>query len=442
MPDAFVSLNSWHQPGAILQAGGPAEIVAGGAEDWGALRDLLARWRGDAGGDSVHPRGAAIGYISYEGAFRFGWFPQINVIEENQPSAAWSTRRERVDEVLRHPELVEGSDTRGIGAWVENSREVRAAGLEGGVSDPSTSLRSAQDDGDRGENPWRANQTRAEFEARVARAQEYIAAGDIYQVNLAQKFATPFSGNAYRLFEHLLARSPAPGGAFLDFGDTRILSASPELFLRIRGRHVTTRPIKGTRPRDRDPLRDEQLAFELQTDPKELAELIMITDLERNDLGRICEYGSVTVTRLAQLERFPQVFHLVSTVEGLLRLDVDALEAVRACIPGGSITGAPKKRACEIIGELEPCARGIYTGLIGYFDANGDATFSLAIRTLVQEGNELYFSTGSGITAGSVPAREYEETLHKASGMQLALEAYRAAAGVAGTTPASRSASS
>jgi para-aminobenzoate synthetase component I len=394
--DAFVSLNSWHKPGAILQAGEPAEIVAGGPEDWGALRDLLTRRRGDAGGDSLHPRSAAIGYISYEGAFRFGWFPEINVIEENQPSAAWSARREMLD------------------------RER--------VADPSTPLRSAQDDVAEGEGNWQSNQTRAEFEARVARAKEYIAAGDVYQVNLAQKFTTPFSGNAYRLFEHLLARSPAPGGAFLDFGDTRILSASPELFLRIRGRHITTRPIKGTRPRDRDPLRDEQLAFELQTDPKELAELIMITDLERNDLGQICEYGSVTVTSLAQLERFPQVFHLVSTVEGHLRPEIDALDAVRACIPGGSISGAPKKRACEIIAELEPCPRGIYTGLIGYFDASDDATFSLAIRTMVQEGNRLHFSVGSGITAGSVPASEYDETLHKASGLQLALEAYRAVA--------------
>jgi para-aminobenzoate synthetase component 1 len=144
---------------------------------------------------------------------------------------------------------------------------------------------------------WQPNQTRAEFEARVARAQEYIAAGDIYQVNLAQKFSAPFSGNSYRLFEHLMARSPAPGAAFFDFGDEQILSASPELFLKVRGRHVTTRPIKGTRPRARDSMRDEQLAYELQTDPKELAELVMITDLERNDLGRICEYGSVAVTR-------------------------------------------------------------------------------------------------------------------------------------------------
>ena len=151
----------------------------------------------------------------------------------------------------------------------------------------------------------------------------------------------------------------------------------------------------------------------------------MITDLERNDLGQICEYGSVTVSQLMQLERYAQVFHLVSTIEGMLRPDVDALDAVRACIPGGSISGAPKKRACEIIEELEPCPRGIYTGLIGYFDDSGDAAFSIAIRTMIQEGENLHFSVGSGITAGSVPAREYEETLHKAAGPQLALEAYR-----------------
>jgi len=152
---------------------------------------------------------------------------------------------------------------------------------------------------------------------------------------------------------------------------------------------------------------------------------VMITDLERNDLGRICEYGSVTVTQLVQLERYAQVFHLVSTIEGMLRAEVDALEAVRICLPGGSISGAPKRRAREIIAELEPCARGIYTGLIGYFDDNGDAAFSIAIRTMVQEGETLHFSVGSGITAGSVPAREYEETLHKAAGMEQALEAYR-----------------
>src|SRR5471030_945470 len=379
MNSPFVSLNSWNQPGAILQAAEPEEIVEGGANDWGKLREVLARRR-KTGRDSVHPQSAAVGYITYEGAFRFAWFPKISVLAENGFSEIWKERC----------------------ALAENASTVI----------------------DRRYSEWQPNQTRAAFEARVARAQEYIAAGDIYQANLAQKFETRFTGNPYRLFEHLLARSPAPGAAFLDFGDTQILSASPEMFLRLRGRHIVTRPIKGTRPRSRDPLRDEQLAFELLTDPKELAELVMITDLERNDLGRICEYGSVTVTQLVQLERFPQVFHLVSTIEGLLRSDVDALDAVRACIPGGSISGAPKRRACEIIQELEPCPRKIYTGLIGYFDDNGDAAFSLAIRTMVLEGENLHFSVGSGITAGSVPAREYEETLHKAAGMEQALEAY------------------
>jgi anthranilate/para-aminobenzoate synthase component I len=373
----FISLNSWNEPGAILQAAEPEEIVAGGWDEWDKLRDFLARRR-KTGGDSVHPQSAAVGYITYEGAFRFAWFPHLSVLRENGFSALWDERR---------------------------------AAFSGGTA---------------GDGGWAANMPREKFEAMVARAQEYIAAGDIYQVNLAQKFSTRFEGNPYRLFEHLLARSPAPGGAFLDFGDARILSASPELFLRIRGRHATTRPIKGTRPRSRDPVLDAQLAFELQTDPKELAELIMITDLERNDLGQICEYGSVAVTQLARLEHFPQVHHLVSTIEGLLRPEVDALAAVRACVPGGSISGAPKKRAREIIAELEPCPRGIYTGLIGYFDASGDAAFSIAIRTMVQEGDTLHFSVGSGITAGSTPVREYEETLHKAAGMRLALEAYGA----------------
>jgi anthranilate/para-aminobenzoate synthase component I len=408
----FISLNSWNEAGAILQAAEPEEIVAGGWEEWDKLRDFLARRR-KTGGDSVHPQSAAVGYITYEGAFRFAWFPRISVLRENGISAVWDVRR-----------AAEGAPV----ILSEAKDQFRCSGKEGQVgTDPSTSrhasMRSAQDDQDAS---FRSNMSRSQFESMVTRAQEYIAAGDIYQVNLAQKFTTSFGGNSYRLFEHLLARSPAPGGAFLDFGDTRILSASPELFLRIRGRHVTTRPIKGTRPRSRDPVLDAQLAYELQTDPKELAELIMITDLERNDLGQICEYGSVDATQLAQIEHFAQVHHLVSTIEGMLRPDIDALAAVRACVPGGSISGAPRKRAREIIAELEPCPRGIYTGLIGYFDASGDAAFSIAIRTMVQEGKTLHFSVGSGITAGSLPAREYEETLHKAAGLRMAIDAYAA----------------
>ncbi|MDE1171438.1 MAG: aminodeoxychorismate synthase component I [Verrucomicrobium sp.] len=373
----FASLNSWSHPGWLYQAAGAEEIVAGGPGDWPLLREALARRHVRV--DAPHPPGAAIGFFRYDGSFWFGFYPEIAVVPAGEPSPLWRAQAAR---------------------WA---------------------------DAPPGGEPWQSNLTPEGFAARVAAAQEWIARGHIYQVNLAQRFEVPFAGSPARLFEHLMARSPAPGAAYLDTGAERILSASPELFLRVEGRRVVTRPIKGTRPRDRDPVRDQQLAYELMTDPKEQAELVMITDLERNDLGRICEAGSVTVTELLKLERYPQVFHLVSTVEGHLREEVDPVEAVAACFPGGSITGAPKRRAMEIIAELEPAPRGLFTGAIGYFGFNGDCAFSIAIRTMVHEAGKLHFHVGSGVTAGSDPLREYEETLHKARGLQLALEAYRAA---------------
>ena len=189
------------------------------------------------------------------------------------------------------------------------------------------------------------------------------------------------------------------------------------------GRGITTRPIKGTRPRYTDSQLDEKSAYDLITSPKEVAELVMITDLERNDLGRLCDYGSVQVSELLCLERFAQVFHLVSTVGGVLRPDVDHLEALRLCSPGGSITGAPKKRAMEIIETLEPVPRGLYTGSIGYLGWNGESQFNIAIRTLIGDPNCWHFHVGAGIVADSDPAAEYEETLHKASGILMACEA-------------------
>ncbi|MCP5549641.1 MAG: anthranilate synthase component I family protein [Akkermansiaceae bacterium] len=260
---------------------------------------------------------------------------------------------------------------------------------------------------------------RAAFCRLVGRAQDYIAAGDIYQVNLSHRFRAPWpaGGDAFRLYENLRDASPAPHAAFLDLGDRAVLSSSPELFLRLSGRGIRTRPIKGTRPRFRDPDRDEKSAYDLLTSPKEIAELIMITDLERNDLGQISEFGTVRATDLLKLERYEQVFHLVSTVDGVLREEIDHLEALAACFPGGSITGAPKKRAREIIAELEPEPRGLYTGAIGVIGFNGESRFNIAIRTAVIEAGTIHFHTGAGIVADSVPEREYEETLHKAAGI-------------------------
>lgn len=260
--------------------------------------------------------------------------------------------------------------------------------------------------------------SQAGFLAAVGRALDYIADGDIYQVNLSQSWSRPWpcgGGETFGFYEKLRDFSPAPHGAFVDLGGRQVASASPELFLRMSGRTVRTRPIKGTRPRHRLAQDDQRAAYDLITSPKEIAELIMITDLERNDLGQVCAYGSVTVPDLLRLERFQQVYHLVSTVEGTLRPEVDHLEALWACFPGGSISGAPKRRALEIIRELEPVPRGVYTGAIGWLGAHGESQFSIAIRSAIAEDGRLHFHAGAGIVADSDPQKEYEETWHKAA---------------------------
>jgi para-aminobenzoate synthetase component I len=266
-----------------------------------------------------------------------------------------------------------------------------------------------------------SNFSKAEFLAVVERAQRYIRAGDIYQVNLSQRLAARCDFSGWELFQQLGAISPAPFSAFMDCGDFQIASSSPELFLRLSGSHIQTRPIKGTRSRDIDPTRDAQLAYELQTSAKELAELVMITDLLRNDLGKVCEFGSVQTPELARLERFAQVQHLVSTVEGRLRKDVTHFAALAACFPGGSITGAPKFRAMEIIDELEPLARGPYTGALGYLGFNRESQLNIIIRTAICHERTAYFHVGAGIVADSNPEAEYDETLAKAAGFLAAL---------------------
>jgi para-aminobenzoate synthetase component 1 len=268
----------------------------------------------------------------------------------------------------------------------------------------------------------RSNRTRSEFIAAVEQAQRYIRAGDIYQVNLSQRLNSPMASTSWDLYQRLMTVSPAPFAAYLDAGDFQVVSSSPELFLRLSGRHIYTRPIKGTRPRSPDLTRDAQFTYELQTSTKEMAELVMITDLLRNDLGRVCEYGSVQVPELVRLERYPQVQHLVSTVEGRLRSSVTHFAALAFCFPGGSITGAPKIRAMEIIDELEPLTRGPYTGCLGYLGFNRESQLSILIRAAVCKGRTAYFQVGAGIVADSVPAAEYEETLAKAGGFLTALD--------------------
>ncbi len=271
-----------------------------------------------------------------------------------------------------------------------------------------------------------------EYRAAVARCAEYIAAGDIFQVNLSQRFTVRPAPDPLELYRRLRRRNPAWYAAYLAFsvdGQTQtVLSSSPELFLAVRDRHVTTRPIKGTRPRTGDLAADKAAAADLLVSPKDNAELAMIIDLLRNDLGRVCRYGSVRVTEPCRLETHPTVYHLVGTVTGELRDGVGPAELLRATFPGGSITGAPKIRAMEIIDELEPTARGIYTGCVGHVGVDGDCTWNIAIRTIVCDGESAHVQVGGGIVADSTPEAEYRETLDKARAMLEAIAQTQAAA--------------
>jgi len=373
-----------NSPHSIIGAD-PEEIITGNLFDPANLATLDACLKRDhlSTPDCGLPLGGWFGTIDYDGEFWFGNYR--NLLIYSHQSEQWMevggdalSRQRRTPLPIPRPEL----------------------------------------------GPWTSNYTRSEFEQCVLRAQDYIAAGDIYQVNLAQRFQASISGDSLLPFyEQLRSVSPAPMATYLHTGQREILSSSPELFLRLSGSSIQTRPIKGTRPRFKNPEDDLRSSHELQTSEKEQSELLMITDLLRNDLGQICELGSVAVEALAQLETLAQVHHLASTVSGTLRDEISHSLAVASCSPGGSITGAPKKRAREIIAELENLPRGLYTGSIGYFGHNGESQFSIVIRTLIREGNLLHYHAGAGIVADSQPSKEYEETLHKAEGLRLALEA-------------------
>ncbi|MBI1799313.1 MAG: anthranilate synthase component I family protein [Candidatus Eisenbacteria bacterium] len=265
-----------------------------------------------------------------------------------------------------------------------------------------------------------------DYQRAIERVKEHIRSGDIFQANLSQRWTLPLASpepevTALALHEALARVSPAPYAAFLGCGDHAIASASPERFLERRGSRIETRPIKGTRPRHPDPAEDAKLRAELLASVKDRAENIMIVDVLRNDLGRVCEMGSIETPELCALESFPHVFHLTSTVTGRVAAGRDAFDALEACFPGGSITGAPKIRAMELLDAIEPHRRHLYTGSIGYVDWRGDADWNIAIRTAIVTRSAIHFSAGGGITADSDADAEYEETLHKAEGLRLAL---------------------
>lgn len=404
---------------------------------WQMLEDLMARFELDETFDLPIPLGGCFGFWGYSlknfveptlsrrahqdldlPDAHLGFYSSLVVFDHRQ-ERTWIVSTGLTVDGTRHPATAaQESDF-----WREHLVRSRSTPVEkpapSAVELPLTRANS--------------NFTERGFIQMVEQAQRFIQLGHIYQVNLAQRFAAPWLGSAWDLYRRLSHVSPAPFAAYVDCEDFQLASSSPELFLRCHGSEVVTRPIKGTRPRSNDSMEDAQLASELQNSAKERAELVMITDLLRNDLGRVCEYGSVRVKELFRLERYAQVQHLVSTIEGTMRPEWTHSAVLASCFPGGSITGAPKIRAMEIIEDLEPVARGPYTGVLGYLGFNRESQLSIVIRTAVCLPGQVYFHAGAGIVADSAPDAEYAETLAKAEGFFSALR------GVAASNPAATS---
>ena len=268
----------------------------------------------------------------------------------------------------------------------------------------------------------RSNYTRERFEEQVRTAKEHIAAGDIYQVVLSQRFEADVAADPFTVYRALRHVNPSPYMYFIRMGGVSVVGSSPEMLVRVEGTHVETHPIAGTRPRGRNEEEDMRLGEELKRNEKERAEHVMLVDLGRNDVGRVCEYGSVRVPQFMGLERFSHVMHLTSIVEGKLADDRDRLDALVSCFPAGTVSGAPKVRAMQIIKALEPSGRGLYAGAVGYLDFAGNLDFCIAIRTVIMSKGRAYVQAGAGIVMDSNPAAEYEETRDKARAMFRALE--------------------
>ncbi|HEV3284681.1 MAG TPA: anthranilate synthase component I [Solirubrobacteraceae bacterium] len=275
-----------------------------------------------------------------------------------------------------------------------------------------------------GERPipeFTSNMPRERFEAMVERIVQYIYAGDAFQVVPSQRWSAPVPVEAFSIYRGLRAINPSPYMYFLDFGDFQVAGASPEPLLTVTGRHVSTKPIAGTRPRGANPEEDRRIAAELLADEKERAEHVMLVDLGRNDLGRVCEYGSVTVEELMEIESYSHVMHIVSTVSGRLRPDVGAMDALRSVLPAGTLSGAPKVRAMQIIDELEPVKRGGYGGAVGYLSYGGDLDTAIHIRTVVVKDGVAHVQAGGGTVADAKPDYEYEESVAKATAAMRAI---------------------
>jgi len=369
--------------------------------------------------------GGGIGYLSYELGRYIERLPGAVEDDLGLPELAFAFFDKVVafdSETERTWLLVSGPDQASLSEAAEEARERIAPGAGENTPTALTPRQAAPGS----ELTFECGFTPEQYKESVRKVKEYILAGDIYQANLSQRFSAPLVEGAWDLYRRLRVLNAAPFSAYLNFGGFAVASSSPERYLKVDGDYIETRPIKGTSRRYDDPEQDERSRSELLASRKDHAELSMIVDLERNDLGRVSTYGSVLVEEHAVLESYATVHHLVSTIVGKLHKERDVIDLIRATFPGGSITGAPKIRSMEIIDELEPTARSVYTGALGYLGMNGKSDLNIAIRTMIIKGARVYFQVGGGIIADSDPEAEFQETLDKGKAMFDAVTGARA----------------
>jgi para-aminobenzoate synthetase component 1 len=391
----------WQEAGQLWIADGDSPARRSALSLWAALRESVTRLPDAASLPAELPFvGGALGYLAYDFGLAGQGIPPP--LTQSLPEAVFGIYDTvlLVDHQAREAWLCAPEDrmVQALAEW-----QPRLACETACSPDPSFQV----------QGPVRPLWSRGDYASAFGRVQDYIQAGDCYQVNLAQPFAVPYAGSPWSLYQRLRAVNPAPFSAYLSLPQGEVLSFSPERLLRVQQDRLQVRPIKGTRPRLGAPQEDQQMAQALLASPKDRAENVMIVDLLRNDLGRVAATGSVQVPQLCALESYAHVHHLVSVVEARLAPGRDALSALEACFPGGSITGAPKRRAMEIIAELEAGARGLYCGSIGYLDQRGGLDMNIAIRSMTAVQGDLRFWAGGGIVADSDPDAEYQETLDK-----------------------------
>ena len=417
----FLVMSSRGRKVNIVEEGMPSEIKG---NPFDILGEYLEKYHLEVTDAPVSFVGGAVGYFSYDLRHFIERLPKTAVDDLKLPESYFGF----YDLVLGYDNLLKKTYIVSTG-FPEQDEPLRLRYAQERLNEfkekliltPHSSKVSAVNNNAVGKSELKGNFTHTEYVKAVARARQYIIDGDIFEVNISQRFETRLTIQPWELYLRLRAINPAPFASYLGFDGVTIVSASPERFLRVQGDCVETRPIKGTVRRGKTLGEDTKNARELLASIKDHAENMMIVDLERNDLGRVCRYGSVRVSEMAILEKFPTVFHLTSTVVGQLRPDKNRYDLLKATFPGGSITGAPKVRSMEIIDELEPTRRSVYTGSIGYLSFDGNMDINIVIRTFIIKGKRAYFQVGGAVVYDSDPESEYQETLDKGRALVNAL---------------------